>query len=137
MNRLVVQFAREGVQAVAGWRGEVNIPGLTQVRPDLLAPVGEGPFGEGTYCLEFERRAVLRRQAEEKLGPYRKMAGTGRALPLLMVCETDLGEESFRTAGGRLPMLTTTLERALSGPLTGEAPVWSRDGVPAALHGRG
>ena len=36
VNRLVVRFAREGVQVVAGWRGEVNVPGLTQVRPDLL-----------------------------------------------------------------------------------------------------
>ena len=136
VNRLVVQFAREGVQAVAGWRGEVNVPGLTQVRPDLLVPVAEGPFREGTYCLEFERRAVLRRQAVEKLGPYRKMAGIGKALPLLMMCETDLGEESFRAAGGRLPRLTATLERALTGPLAGGATVWSRDGAPAALHCR-
>ena len=136
VNRLVVRFAREGVQTVAGWLGEVNVPDLTQVRPDLLALVAEGPFGEGTYYLEFERRAVLRRQAVEKLGPYRKMAGTGRALPLLMVCETDLGEDSFRAAAGRLPLLTATLERALSGPLTGGATVWSRDGAPAALHAR-
>ena len=35
VNRLAVRFAREGVQVVAGWRGEINIPGLTQVRPDL------------------------------------------------------------------------------------------------------
>ena len=136
VNRLVVQFAREGVQAVGGWRGEVNVPGLTQVRPDLSVLVAEGPFGEGTYCLEFERRAVLRRQAEEKLGPYWKMAGIGRALPLLMVCETDLGEESFQAAAGRLPMLTATLERALTGPLTGGATAWRRDGAPAALHAR-
>ena len=34
VNRLVVRFAQEGVEAVAGWRGEVNVPGLTQVRPD-------------------------------------------------------------------------------------------------------
>ncbi len=136
VNRLVVQFAREGVQAVAGWRGEVNVPDLTQVRPDLLVLVVKGPFGKGAYYLEFERRAVLRRQAVEKLGPYRKMAGIGRALPLLMVCETDLGEESFRAAAGRLPMLTATLERALSGPLTGGTTVWRRDGAPTALHAR-
>ena len=34
VNRLVVRFAREGVEAVAGWRGEVNIPGLTRPRGD-------------------------------------------------------------------------------------------------------
>ena len=47
VNRLVVQFAREGVAVVAGWRGEVNVPNLTQVRPDLLAPVSEGALGGG------------------------------------------------------------------------------------------
>ena len=119
-----------------GWRGEVNVPDLTQVRPDLLALVAEGPFGQGAYCLEFERRAVLRRQAVEKLGPYRKMSVTGRALPLLMVCETELGEESFQAAGGRLPMLTATLERALSGPLTGGATVWRDNGTTVGLHCR-
>ena len=33
-------------------------------------------------------------------------------------------------------MLTATLERALDGPVTGPVTVWSRDGVPAALHCR-
>ena len=33
-------------------------------------------------------------------------------------------------------MLTATLERALAGPVTGPVTVWSRDGVPAALHCR-
>ena len=42
VNRLVVRFAREGVEVVAGWRGEVNVPGLTQVRPDLLVQVSRG-----------------------------------------------------------------------------------------------
>ena len=136
MNRLVVRFAREGAEVVAGWRGEVNVPNLTQVRPDLLALVSEGPFGEGPYFLEFERRAVQRWQVAEKLGPYRRMASTGRPLPLLMVCETELGEENFRAAAGALPMLTATLERALAGPVTGAVTVWSRNGVPAALHCR-
>ena len=53
VNRLVVQFARDGVEAVAGWRGEVKVPGLTQVRPDLLVQVSEGPFGPGACCIEF------------------------------------------------------------------------------------
>ena len=60
VNRLAVQFAREGVEAVVGWRGEINVPGLTQVRPDLLLLGSQGPYGEGTYYLEFERRAVQR-----------------------------------------------------------------------------
>ena len=136
VNRLVVRFAREGVEAVAGWRGEVNVPGLTQVRPDLLVQVSEGTLGAGAYSIEFERRAVSPYEVEHKLGPYRRMAAAGRALPLLMVCETARGRRNFRAAAGTLPMLTTTLERALAGPVTGPVTVWSRDGVPAALHCR-
>ena len=136
VNRLVVRFAREGVAVVVGWRGEVNVPGLTQVRPDLLVQVSGGALGAGAHCIEFERSAVTPWQVEYKLGPYRRMAAAGRQLPLLVVCETDRGEVNFRAAGGRLPMLTATLERALAGPLTGAVTVWSRNGVPAALHCR-
>ena len=136
VNRLVVRFAREGVEAVAGWRGEVNVPGLTQVRPDLLVQVSEGTLGAGVHCIEFERTAVSPQEVEYKLGPYRRMAAAGRPLPLLMVCETARGRRNFRAVAGTLPMLTTTLERALAGPVTGAVTVWSRDGVPAALHCR-
>ena len=136
VNRLVVRFAREGVMAVAGWRGEVNVPGLTQVRPDLLVQVSQGTLGAGTHSIEFERRAVQPFQVEHKLGPYRRMAAAGRPLPLLMVCETARGRQNFRAAARTLPMLTTTLELALAGPVTGPVTVWSRDGIPAALHCR-
>ena len=136
VNRLVVRFAREGVAAVAGWRGEVNVPGLTQVRPDLLVQANESALGAGAYSIEFERTAVSPQEVEYKLGPYRRMAAAGRALPLLMVCETARGRRNFRAAAGVLPMLTATLERALTGPVTGAVTVWSRDGVPAALHCR-
>ena len=136
VNRLVVRFAREGVTAVAGWRGEVNAPGLTQVRPDLLVQASQGTLGAGTHCIEFERRAVQPFQVEHKLGPYRRMAAAGRPLPLLMVCETARGRQNFRAAAGTLPVLTTTLELALAGPVTGPVTVWSRNGIPAALHCR-
>ena len=136
VNRLVVRFAREGVEIVAGWRGEVNVLNLTQVRPDLLVQVTEGTLGAGTHCIEFERRAVVPHQVEHKLGPYRRMAAMGRPLPLLMVCETARGRQNFRAAAGTLPMLTATLERALAGPVTGAVTVWSREGIPAALHCR-
>ena len=136
VNRLVVRFAREGVEVVAGWRGEVNVPNLTQVRPDLLAPVSEGALGGGTHYIEFERTAVRPDRVAEKLGPYRRMAAAGRPLPLLMVCETALGRRNFRAAAGTLPMLTAIQERAFAGPVTGPVTVWSRDGVPAALHCR-
>ena len=136
VNRLVVRFAREGVETVAGWRGEMNVPGLTQVRPDLLVQVMDGTLGSGVYSIEFERHAVSPYEVEHKLGPYRRIAAAGRPLPLLMVCETARGRRNFRAAAGTLPMLSATLERALAGPVTGAVTVWSRDGVPAALHCR-
>ena len=136
VNRLVVRFAREGVEVIAGWRGEVNVPGLTQVRPDLLMQVSQGTLGAGIHCIEFERQAVHPFQVEHKLGPYRRMAAAGRPLPLLMVCETARGRRNFRAAAGTLPMLTTTLALALAGPVTGPVTVWSREGIPAALHCR-
>ena len=115
VNRLVVRFAREGVEAVARWRGEVNVPNLIQVRPDLLVQVSEGTLGGGTHCIEFERTAVRPDRVGKKLGPYRRMAATGRALPLLMVCETERGRRNFRAAAGPLPLLTATLERCGAG----------------------
>ena len=137
VNRLVVRFAREGVDAVAGWRGEVNVPRLTQVRPDLLVQVSDGVLGAGAHCIEFERSAVSPQDVNQKLGPYLRIAAAGRPLPLLMVCETARGRRNFRAAAGPLPMLAATLEQALAGPVTGAVTVWSRDGVPAALHCRG
>ena len=47
VNRLVVRFAREGVETIAGWRGEINVLNLTQVRPDLLVQVTGGTLGPG------------------------------------------------------------------------------------------
>ena len=136
VNRLVVRFACEGVEGVAGWRGEVNVPGLTQVRPDPLVQVSEGALRAGAYSIEFERTAVSPQEVEYNLGPYGRMAAAGRALPLLMVCETTRGRLNFRVAADALHMLTATLERILAGPVTGGVTVWSRDGVPAALHCR-
>ncbi len=136
VNRLVVRFAEEGVAAVAGWRGEINLPDVTQVRPDLLVPVADGPFGAGAYCLEFERAAVAPREVAAKLAPYRKLRDAGRPLPLLVVCETARARENFRRAGAGLPMLLTTVEVARSGPLAGARSVWERDGSPVGLHCR-
>ena len=48
VNRLVVRFAREGVAVVAGWRGEVNVPNLTQVRPDLRCRSAGAPWGRAS-----------------------------------------------------------------------------------------
>ena len=133
VNRLVARFAQQGVAAVAGWRGEVNVPNVTQVRPDLLVPVVAGPHGGGFHFLEYERTARTN-QARIKMLPYRRMAQLGRARPALFVCERPDIEDYFLSAGG-FPLLTVTNERALAGPLTGAATVWrSPSGGPVALH---
>lgn len=135
VNRLVLGFHREGVGAFAGWRGEVNILGLTQVRPDLLLLVAEGPFGPGSYALEFERRASTPGGIARKLRPYRRAAAAGRGLPVLFVCETEAAAARFIASRGNLPLLATTLATALAGPLTGEHTVWSEPGRPVHMLG--
>lgn len=133
VNRPVARLAQEGVAAVAGWRGGVNVPDVPQVRHDLLVPVVAGPFGGGFHFLEYERTASTW-QADIKLRPYRRMAQIGRTRPALFVCESPSIEDYFLSAGG-FPLLTTTMERAMTGPLTGPATVWrSPSGRPVALH---
>ena len=133
VNRLVLRFAEEGVSAAAGWRGEINLPDVTQVRPDLLVPVRDGPFGPGAYCLEFERSAVTPLHIAAKLEPYRKMRDAVRALPLLVVCRSQAAQANFQNAGAGLPILLTTADQARFGPLTGASTVWSRNGAAVAL----
>ncbi len=123
LNRLVARFAQEGVAAVAGWRGEVNVPDVTQVRPDLLAPVVAGPYGGGYYFLEYERFAGSQR-TESKLRPYRRMMEMGRALPMLMVGDSYAVVENFLSLAGDLPLLAASLDMALQGPLSGAYTVW-------------
>ena len=65
LNRLVARFAQEAVTAVAGWRGEINVPNVTQVRPDLLVPVVAGPHGGGYHCLEYERFTGSERRGKQ------------------------------------------------------------------------
>ncbi len=136
VNRLVARFAREGVEAFAGWRAEVNVPGLTQVRPDLLVLVHDGPFGGGPHYIEYERYSVAPHRVAHKLGPYRRMARLGRPLPLLMVCRNEQAQANFREARGGLPLLTATQGTAFVEPLTGNATVWRLDGTQVALHCR-
>ena len=121
-------------QVVAGWRVEVNVRDVTQVRPDPLAPVVSGPYGGGFHSLEYERFTGSQR-TESKLGPYRRLALLGRPLPVLMVCDTGRAAESFLAVAGDLPLLAATLDQALDGPVSGGATVWRvPSGDPAALH---
>ena len=134
VNRLVVQFAREGAEAFGGWRAEINLPDITQVKPDLVILVDDGPFGAGAYCVEYERSATTPAEVHRKLGPYRKSAWHRRPLPLLVVSETERAARHFENTVSGLPILATDTATAARGPLTGDATVWTRDGATVPLH---
>ena len=130
---LAVQFRRHGMPVANGWRAVVNIPDVTQVAPDLVVCVGDGPFGYYWHYLEFERSATDPAAVERKLRPYFRMADMGASIPLLVVCEQRTAEEVFWAKGRGLQMLTTTLADARSGPLVGPTTVWLHFGQPVSL----
>ena len=135
VNRLVLQFADEGAAAFVGWRGEINVPGVTQIRPDLVVLVADGPLGSGAHCLEYERSATTPSEVIEKIRPYRKCAAVGRHVPLLMVCETEQAAERFAEFDTLVPLLVTHKAAVEAGRLTGEATVWrKRDTEAVSLH---
>ena len=131
---LADQFRRHGMPVANGWRAVLNAPSVTQVAPDLVVCVGDGPFGNAWHYLEFERSATDPAAVERKLRPYFRMADTGVSLPLLVVCEQRTAEEVFWSKGRGLRMLTTTLGDARSGPLVGPTTVWLHFGQPVSLY---
>ena len=137
VNRLVLQFAAEGSAAFVGWRGEINVPSVTQIRPDLVVLVSNGPLGSGAYCLEYERSATTPSEVMDKIRPYRKCAAIGRPAPLLMVCDTEQATHRFAEYDSLLPMLVTHTAAAEAGRLTGDITVWrQRDADTVSLHCR-
>ena len=136
VNRLVVQFAREGAEAFGGWRAEINLPNVTQIKPDLVILVNDGPFGAGAYCVEYERSATTPTEVHRKLGPYRKSAWHGPPVPLLVVSETERAARHFENTVSGLPILATDIATAVRGPLTGDATVWTRASATVPLHCR-
>ena len=81
---LADQFRRHGMPAANGWRAVLNVSDVTQVAPDLVVCVGDGPFGNQWHYLEFERSATEPAAVERKLRPYFRMADTGVSLPILV-----------------------------------------------------
>lgn len=128
VNGLVVKFARESVSAIAGWRGEINLPGITQIKPDLLVVASEGPFGSGPYCVEYERGARGILAVARKLRPYQRCAATGRPVPLLMVCDSETAAGNFTEFDSNIPLAVAHTAAMRTGHLTGESTVWRRRG---------
>lgn len=136
VNRLAQAIAREGSTPFGGWRAELNLQNITQVKPDMVLLVTEGPFGPGRYCVEYERSAVAPSDVQRKLAVYRKCAAAGRPQPLLVVTDTERAAFNFAEIGSELPLMSVSLEAALDGPMTGDPNVWRLDGDPVPLHCR-
>ncbi|WP_419854280.1 replication-relaxation family protein [Candidatus Poriferisodalis sp.] len=135
VNQLVLQFAAEGAAAFVGWRGEINVLGVTQIRPDLVVLVADGPLGAGAHCLEYERSATTPSEVIEKIRTYRKCAAVGRHVPLLMVCETEQAAERFAEFDTLVPLLVTHMAAVEAGRLTGDSTVWrKRDTAAVSLR---
>ena len=74
------------METVAGWRGEINIPGLTQVRPDLLVQVAEGSLGAGTYS------AIVVSVSGQSVSNFRRFCQSRSVLNSVMAEPVSFGE---------------------------------------------
>lgn len=117
LAKLALAFFRAGGKLAGGWRATDNSPGVTQVQPDGIINLAVGPYGPGWYRVEFERTAVTPRRMAAKLGPYRRIAETGRPMPVLFVCERDIAVRRVLDGGAGLPIAATTLTAATDGPI--------------------
>ena len=124
LARLAVRFREKKLHVAPGWRRVMNLPGETQIQPDLWLLI---PGDQGTYVwhtVEFERSATGEAEINKKLGPYQIFAVGGVPLPMLMICETPDAAERFLRIGDDLPMLVSTLDEVLHGDFQGAASVW-------------
>ena len=132
INETMIRLHEAGITAFAGWRAVLDIPGGTQLKPDLVMDA-ETPLGLGLYHIEVERTAVRPEQVAKKLSPYRRAHGAGHFAPAIFVTERPDAEELFRRQRRDLPVLTCTLADVRRGPLTGDDTVWRLDGQAVSL----
>ena len=141
VNQLMVRLHEAGITASAGWRAVLDMPGATQLNPDLVM-LAETPLGKGLYYIEVERTAVHPEQVAKKLTPYLRAREAGHFAPAIFITERPAAEELFRRQSRDLPVLTSTLADVRRGPLMGENTVWRSDGqaaslLPSSLRGYG
>ena len=146
VNLLAARLAEAGVPVIPGWRAireialdpevaaELNLRETIKIAPDLMAYLGDGPFGARWYALEYERSAGTLKAVAEKLFPYAALARVGKPVPLLVVTERVRAAVIFQAASAQLPLLTTTLSDAKQGALVGAESVWLHHGAPTFLH---
>ena len=130
-------FALDGCAFAAGWRCVDTMGRSGKVAPDAAVWIEHGPFDAGWHYVEYELRARQPSHVAPKLRGYKAALRADR-YPVLLVCRLRM-EEAFREAGAGINMLTTTVQEARSGPLTGhDGTVWRNNrGEPVGvLSGR-
>lgn len=133
VNQVMIRLREAGITAYPGWRAVMDIPGATQLKPDLVM-FAETPLGMYLYYIEVERTAVHPDQVARKLFPYREAQRTGKFAPAIFITERPEAEDFFRRQSRGLPVLTCTLADTKRGPLAGESTVWRHDGQPVPLR---
>ena len=124
VNLFAALCAKAGSRPLAGWRGEVNIVGVTQVKPDLLVKLREGPGGAGWYMVEVERTAKYPSKVLPKLRPYRRLDQAGHDVRLLVVTLEDRARRNFSQLGNGLPMAVAVLAALKEGMPAGKPGLW-------------
>ena len=128
-------LTREGVDVYAGYRGQRDVQGGTQVSPDaMVCVVREGGTTLPAYLeLEFASDGDL--EWGDKLRPYllhEKL--TGETTRVLFVVGNEEDEERVHRLGRDLRvLLTTTYDRLLSGTSRGDERVWLRNGALVSI----
>ena len=117
IGKIARHLAKQGVRVFGGWRYEINIPGVTQLKPDGWVQAFRGSSPRGLYALEYERSAKASKRIGRKQTPFRKLMASGYDVPALVVCESEAAVRAFVNEAGVLPLWVTTLPRLLeSGP---------------------
>ena len=137
--RIVARLFRNKVPVFPGWQGLINFrfSRSTQLVPDAVVFAGHNSgLGAGWYHLEYERSNDSDRAIARKLTPWQILNEMGYRVGLLVVCDTAKAERTFwrqGTGSPDLPMLTSTLQRALREPLVGANTAWRYYGKRAPL----
>lgn len=137
--RIVARLFRNKVPVFPGWQGLINFrfSRSTQLVPDAVVFAGHNSgLGAGWYHLEYERSNDSDRAIARKLTPWQILNEMGYRVGLLVVCDTAKAERAFwrqGTGSPDLPMLTSTLQRALREPLVGANTAWRYYGKRAPL----
>ena len=104
-----------------GWRAVHNIPGLTQVVPDLVVPMTHHDGRQYLMFVEVELTAMSPAQIEGKLEPYRLvLQHTGNPIRCLFLVGDVRTKQRYASAGAGLidvltlsEFLTDGLERSI------------------------